>query len=101
MSTSTFSQNATIREEKFLMKTYMFSDPSPLPQIGRLYPYFRFDGYTNNAEDKEWNMVVLENEYIKVFVCPDIGGKIWESAEAIAHRAAGGPTNDLSQGLKA
>lgn len=30
-----------------------------------------------------------------------IGGKIWESAAAIAHRAAGGPSEDLSQGLKA
>ncbi|WOR15554.1 YciI family protein [Hyphomonas sp. FCG-A18] len=30
-----------------------------------------------------------------------IGGKIWESAEAIAHRAAGGPSDDLSKGVKA
>ncbi len=30
-----------------------------------------------------------------------IGGKIWESAEAIAHRAAGGPAADLSKGLNA
>lgn len=30
-----------------------------------------------------------------------MGGKIWESAEAIAHRAAGGPTQDLSKGLNA
>ena len=30
-----------------------------------------------------------------------IGGKIWESAAAIAHRAAGGPTEDLSKGLNA
>ena len=30
-----------------------------------------------------------------------IGGKIWQSAEAIAHRAAGGPTADLSKGLNA
>ena len=30
-----------------------------------------------------------------------IGGKIWESAEAIAHRAAGGPTAALSKGLNA
>ncbi|MEM7327623.1 MAG: YciI family protein [Pseudomonadota bacterium] len=28
-----------------------------------------------------------------------IGGKIWESADAIAHRAAGGPTEDLSKGM--
>jgi len=30
-----------------------------------------------------------------------IGGKIWESAEAIAHRAAGGPTDDISKGVDA
>lgn len=27
-----------------------------------------------------------------------IGGRIWESREAIRHRAAGGPPNDLSKG---
>ncbi len=75
------AQKATIKEEKLNMKTYMFSDPSPIPQIGRLYPYFRFDGYTDQAKEKVWNMVVLENDYIKVFVCPDIGGKIWGAIE--------------------
>lgn len=28
-----------------------------------------------------------------------IGGKIWESREAIRHRAAGGPPEDMSKGL--
>ena len=28
-----------------------------------------------------------------------IGGKIWESTDAIRHRAAGGPTNDISKGV--
>ena len=28
-----------------------------------------------------------------------IGGKIWESVDAIRHRAAGGPLNNLKQGL--
>lgn len=28
-----------------------------------------------------------------------IGGKIWESVDAIRHRAAGGPTDDLSKGV--
>lgn len=78
---SATAQNATIKEEKLNMKTYMFSDPSSIPQIGRLYPYFRFDGYTDEGVDKEWNMVVLENDYIKVFVCPDIGGKVWGAIE--------------------
>ena len=76
-----FSQDVTIREEKMVMTTYMFSDPSPVPQIGRLYPYFRFDGYTDKSEEKAWNMVILENDFIKVYVCPDIGGKIWGAVE--------------------
>lgn len=29
-----------------------------------------------------------------------IGGKIWESAEAIAHRAAGGPTDNQSKSIQ-
>ena len=40
-----FGQKATIREEMVTMKTYMFSDPNPVPEINRIYPYFRFDGY--------------------------------------------------------
>lgn len=28
-----------------------------------------------------------------------IGGKIWESVDAIRHRAAGGPSKDVSKGL--
>lgn len=75
------AQKATIYEEQLNMKTYMFSDPSPIPQIGRLYPYSRFDGYTNKSEDKLWKMVVLENAYIKVYVCPDIGGKVYGAIE--------------------
>lgn len=29
-----------------------------------------------------------------------IGGKIWGSVESIAHRAAGGPTDDVSKGVQ-
>jgi predicted Zn-dependent protease len=76
-----FAQKATIREEMVTMKTYMFSDPNPVPEINRIYPYFRFDGYTNHGKSAEWKMVVMENDYIKVFVCPSIGGKVWGAIE--------------------
>lgn len=76
-----FSQKATIREELISLNTYMFSDPNPVPDISRIYPYFRFQGYTNKAEMKNWKMVVLENDYIKVLVCPAIGGKVWAAIE--------------------
>jgi tetratricopeptide (TPR) repeat protein len=75
------AQQASIREEMIQMPTYLFSDPDPVPNIGRIYPYSRFDGFTNTAIDKEWNMVILENDLIEVWVCPDIGGKVWIAKE--------------------
>ena len=75
------AQIATIKEEKMGLKTYMFSDPSPIPDMDKNYPYFKFDGFTNESIQKEWNMVVLENDYIKVFINTDIGGKIWGAIE--------------------
>lgn len=74
-------QRATIREEKIKLLTYMFSGPNPVPEMGRIYPYFRFEGYTNKGVFREWNMVVLENDFIKVYVCPEIGGKVWGAVE--------------------
>lgn len=76
-----WSQKASIQETRMSMPTYMFSDPDPVPNPGRIYPYFRFDGFSTRSEVKEWNMVVLENDYIRVLVCPDIGGKVWAAVE--------------------
>lgn len=75
------AQKATIKEELINMKTYMFSDPNPIADISRIYPYFRFDGYTNEGKNLNWQMIVLENDYLKVYVCPKIGGKVWGAIE--------------------
>ena len=75
------SQTATIKEEYVTLNTYDFSEPNPIPDINRIYPYFKFQGYTSKGYDKNWKMVVLENDYIKVYVCPDIGGKVWGAIE--------------------
>ena len=74
-------QTAKVYEEEFTMKTYPFSDPNPVPEVNRIYPYFYFHGYTNVPVNQKWKMVILENDYIKVFICPDIGGKIWGAIE--------------------
>ena len=76
-----YAQKVTIKEKMLNMKTYMFSDPDPVPNISRIYPYFRFDEYATSSENRDWKMVILENEYIKVYVCPDVGGKIWGAIE--------------------
>ena len=63
------------------MKTYPFSDPNPMANFGKIYPYFRFDGYSVSGQDEEWKTVVLENPYIKLWVFPEIGGKLWVAVE--------------------
>jgi hypothetical protein len=70
------SQKASIKEEMISFRTYPYSDPDPVARMTKHYPYFRFDGFTNTAIDKEWKIVVLENDYIKVYVAPEIGGKV-------------------------
>jgi hypothetical protein len=59
---------ATVREYRKVFRTYPFSDPDPVARVGRIYPYFRFDGYTDEPVDKEWTVVELENEYLRVQV---------------------------------
>jgi Tfp pilus assembly protein PilF len=68
---------ATVKESKKVFTTYDFSDPNPIAEMGEVYPYYRFDGYTNTAVQKEWKIIELENDYIKVMILPEIGGKIW------------------------
>ncbi|MDT8401497.1 MAG: DUF5107 domain-containing protein [Bacteroidales bacterium] len=71
------SQTALIYEEAREMKTYPFGDPDPLPKPGKIYPYFRFDAYSVDPVSKEWKMICLENEWIKLWVAPEIGGKVY------------------------
>jgi tetratricopeptide (TPR) repeat protein len=75
------AQPATVREYRAAFRTYPYSDPDPIPHAGRIYPYFRFDGFTDQAEQKEWTVVELENAWIRVTVLPEVGGKIWSAVE--------------------
>jgi hypothetical protein len=78
---SLFAQKAVIQEVERPMTTYPFSDPDPVARPGRVYPYFRFDVYTNHPVTQEWRMVELENDYIRLAIMPDMGGKVWEAYE--------------------
>jgi Tfp pilus assembly protein PilF len=72
---------ASIKKELITLTTYPYSDPSPIPEFGRLYPYNRFDGYTNTGTAQDWEMIVMENDYIKLWINPAVGGKIWGAVE--------------------
>jgi hypothetical protein len=64
-----------------MLKTYAFSEPDPVPEFGKIYPYFHFDGYEKDGQMKEWKMIEMENDYIKLWVAPEMGGKIWGAVE--------------------
>ncbi len=73
---------ATVREEAILLPTYGFSDPDPVPRTNeKRYPYFRYDGSTDQSERRTWKSVVLENSRVKVTMLPEIGGKVWGAVD--------------------
>ncbi len=78
---------ATVREFQQTFTTYPYSDPDPIPVPGRIYPYFRFDGYTDTPIEQPWTVVELENAWLKVRVLPQIGGKIWTAIDKTTGRA--------------
>ena len=72
---------ASVKEIMQTFKTYPFGDPNPIPSKSLIYPYYRFDGFTNKAINKEWKVIELENSFIKLIVLPEVGGKIWAAWE--------------------
>jgi len=79
-------ERTMISTSQVRMTTYPFSDPDPLPSNQKIYPYFRFDGFSNKSIQKDWKVITLENEYIRVEIMPEIGGKIWSAYDKVNKR---------------
>mgnify|MGYP006427665013 CR=1 FL=1 len=79
------AQKSTVSEKLISIKTYDFDDPNPIATLAsgkhHIYPYFQFDGYRLQPEQKEWKVVTLENDYIEVQILPEVGGKVWGASE--------------------
>lgn len=74
-------EKAAYREYNKVITTYPYSDPNPIPAFTNIYPYFRYDGFTDKPVQREWKVVELQNKYITLTVLPQIGGKIWSAVE--------------------
>lgn len=53
---------------------------------GVVYPYQVVESISDSRTDKEYEAVWLENEYIKVMVLPELGGRIQMAYDKIARR---------------
>lgn len=72
---------ATVREYKQAFSTLSYHDANPIAAPAGVYPYVRYDGFGGTPIQKEWTVMELENEWIKVLVLPELGGRIWTAIE--------------------
>jgi len=80
-------QEAVVSEGHQSFRTYPFSDPDAVARMSNIYPYFRFQGYSLFPVMRAWKVITLENQYIRVLVAPEIGGKILGAFEKSTGRA--------------
>ena len=77
-----------VGEEKLVLPTYTLARTEPAPPLfpqydSGLYPYASFDRTTlsRTPEAKTYRAIVLENEYLRVTLVPELGGRIWSATE--------------------
>src|ERR1017187_3401167 len=78
-------------ETKIVIPTYLAGDPELNPMFffgresqgaqGPVYPYPMYDTLTGKKVDKSYTMVYLENEYIRIGVLPEVGGRLFEGVD--------------------
>lgn len=87
------AQDTAVRvwEEPLAVPTYLTGPPDPNPMFyfgrayqgarGRIYPYPLYDKLTDKREDKTYKALYLENEYVKICVLPELGGRIFSAVD--------------------
>ncbi len=78
-------------KQEMVIPTYVVGPPDPNPMFyfgrasqgaeGRIYPYPLYDNLTGEKEDKTYKLIYLENEYIKIAIMPEMGGRIFEAID--------------------
>ena len=87
MSKVTLTAQVKISEQEWIIPTYKVSPPDKNPMFFKgesyqgasklIYPYGMNDVIANEKSDKSWKALILENEYIKLCVTPELGGKLY------------------------
>lgn len=87
------SQEGGVRiwEEPLLLPTYLVGEPDRNPRFyngagyqggqKRVYPYPMMDDLTDTREEKAYQAVYLENEYLKLCVLPELGGRLFSALD--------------------
>jgi tetratricopeptide (TPR) repeat protein len=89
--TFTLSAQVKISEQEWVLPTYSVAPPDKNPMFFKgesyqgasryIYPYALNDVISDEKADRPWKTVTLENEYIKLCVMPEIGGKLYYATD--------------------
>ena len=87
ISSANLIAQVKISEQEWVLPTYKVrpADKNPMFFKGEsyqgaskvIYPYALNDMISNEKSDQAWKTLILENEYIKLCVAPEIGGKLY------------------------
>ncbi|MBQ7679092.1 MAG: DUF5107 domain-containing protein, partial [Butyrivibrio sp.] len=82
---------ARIWEEEIVIPTYEVGAPDRNPMFlekrvyqgssGRIYPYPATSDISLDRTDHTWHAVCLENQYLKVMILPELGGRIQRATD--------------------
>ena len=77
--------------EKITIPTYQVDTPDPNPRFydgratqgsqGHVYPYPMSDMLLGKKEQDTYEVVYMENDYIKISVLPELGGRIFSALD--------------------
>ena len=83
--------SVSIREEPLVLPTYEIgpADLEPMFYAGRdyqgaqgaIYPYALYENLLDVRDDKTYQADYLENEYVKICVLPELGGRILSATD--------------------
>ena len=89
------AKSVRVYETDLTIPTYLSGPPDPNPMFyfgresqgaeGRIYPYPLYDNLTHQRVDKTYHLVYLENEYVRIGILPEIGGRLFEAVDKGNH----------------
>ncbi|HEY1788951.1 MAG TPA: DUF5107 domain-containing protein [Verrucomicrobiae bacterium] len=85
-STQSSSRLVSAREDELVIPTYLPAAPDKNPMFmekrvyqgssGKVYPLPFTDRISETKTERKWKVIWLENEYVRVMILPEIGGRI-------------------------
>ena len=82
--------------EKVKIPTYGIGKPEKNPMFlekrvyqgssGVVYPHPVIEKILDEKEDQEWNAVFLENQYLKIMILPELGGRVQMAYDKMKQR---------------